>query len=39
MDNNTEVCIKEIECEIIPWINCAQCRDQEQDITEIATKA
>jgi hypothetical protein len=39
MDNNIKVYIKERDCEIMPWINCAQGRDQGQDIIETATKA
>jgi hypothetical protein len=39
VDNNIKVHIKEIEVEIMPWINCAQVRDQGQDIVEGATKA
>jgi hypothetical protein len=38
MDNGIKVYVKEIECEIMPWINCVQDRDQGQDIIEVATK-
>lgn len=38
MDNNIKVYIKEIDCEIMPRINCAQGSDQVQGIIETATK-
>jgi len=38
MDNDIKVYVKGMEYEIMPWINCAQGRDQGKDIIEIATK-